>query len=571
MKPLTVNQKPVYLLENIEKMDSRPWLKHYPAGVPANINPDKYSSLVEFAEESMKKFADLIAFNCMDVEISYRQLDQYSQAFGAYLHSRGLKPGDKVALMMPNLLQYPIAIFGCLRAGLIIVNTNPLYTTREMEYQFVDSGVKAIVIAENFASNLEKIIAKTKIDTVITTSIGEMLGTIKGGLVDFAVKYIKRIVPKYKLTNAVKFSDALKQGKKFTILHFEKRRDDVIMLQYTGGTTGVSKGTMLTNANLCANLEQIKAVICYKLQERVETTLSPLPMYHIFAFAVNTLAMMSIGARTILVVNARDIKSVIQVFKKYPVSLMTGVNTLYNALLNFPGFSSLDFNSLKASVAGGMALQSSVATRWRKVTGTPLTEGYGLTETSPLVSLNPLDDTGRMGTIGLPAPSTDIKLVDEQGNEVKQGEAGEILVRGPQVMKGYYNKPDETANSIKDGWFATGDIAIMDPDGFFKIVDRKKDMILVSGFNVYPNEIEDVITSHPKVLEAAAVAMKDDKCGEVVKLFIVKKESDLNESEVISYCKERLTNYKVPRKVVFRDSLPKTPIGKILRRELKEN
>ncbi|NOT38751.1 MAG: AMP-binding protein [Saprospiraceae bacterium] len=552
-------------------MDTRPWLKHYPAGVPANIDAEQYCSLIDFAEESMKKYADLIAFNCMDVEISYKQLNEYSRSFGAYLHSRGLKPGDKIALMMPNLLQYPIAIFGCLRAGLILVNTNPLYTPREMEYQFTDSGVKAVVIAENFAANLEKIIDKTKIEVVITTSIGEMLGTIKGSLVDFAVKYIKRIVPKYNIANTVKFMEAIRLGKKFTLLPFDRKRDDVIMLQYTGGTTGVSKGTMLTNANMCANLEQIKAMICYKLKEKVETTLSPLPMYHIFAFAVNALAMMSIGARTILIVNARDIKSVVNVFKKYPVSLMTGVNTLYNALLNYPGFSGLNFSSLKASVAGGMALQSSVATRWRAVTGTPLTEGYGLTETSPLVSINPLDDTGRMGSIGLPAPSTDVKLVDDFGNEVRQGEPGEILVKGPQVMKGYYNKPDETANSIKDGWFATGDVAVMDPDGFFKIVDRKKDMILVSGFNVYPNEIEDVLTSHPKVLEAGAVAMKDEKCGEVVKVFIVKKDSSLSESEILSYCKEKLTNYKVPRKVVFKESLPKTPIGKILRRELKDS
>lgn len=551
-------------------MESRPWLKNYPAGVPANIDPDKYCSLADFAEESMIKYADQIAFNCMDKEITYRELDNYSKAFGAYLFSRGLKPGDKVGLMMPNLLQYPIAIFGCLRAGLVIVNTNPLYTPREMEAQFVDSGIKGILIAENFAFNLQKILAKTKIEVVITTSIGEMLGSIKGGIVNFVIKYVKRMVPKYSIPNTVCFTTALEHGKKFTLPHFERRRDDVIMLQYTGGTTGVSKGTMLTNFNLCANLEQIKAVICYKLTERCETTLSPLPMYHIFAFAVNTLAMMSIGARTILVVNPRDIKSVVAQFKKYPISLMTGVNTLYNALLHYDGFNRLNFSSLKASVAGGMALQGSVAEQWKKVTGNELTEGYGLTETSPVVSLNPLNETARAGSIGLPVPNTEIRLIDDLGNDVQIGEPGEILVKGPQVMKGYYNKSDETANTIKDGWLYTGDIATMDKDGFFKIVDRKKDMILVSGFNVYPNEIEDVLVSHPKVLEAAAVAMKDDKCGEVVKVFIVKKDSSLTESEVMSYCKERLTNYKLPRIVVFRESLPKTPIGKILRRELRD-
>ncbi|MEP7196783.1 MAG: AMP-binding protein [Saprospiraceae bacterium] len=551
-------------------MESRPWLKNYPPGVPANVNIDRYTSLIEFAKDALSKYSNSIAFTCMDADLSYRQLDDYSRSFAAYLHSRGLKPGDKIALMMPNLLQYPIAIFGCLRAGLIIVNTNPLYTTRELEHQLTDSGVKAIVIAENFAAKLEQVMSKTKIEIVITTTIGEMLGTFKGSFVDFMIKYIKRMVPPFKIANTARFSDALAQGKKFSILDFESKSDDVILLQYTGGTTGISKGAMLTNGNMCANLEQIKAVICYVLEEKKETTLSPLPMYHIFAFAVNILAMMSIGARTILIVNARDIKSVYKAFKKYPISLMTGVNTLYNALLNFPGFNSLNFNSLKASVAGGMALQESVGQNWRRVTGKTLTEGYGLTETSPLVSLNPLNESGRLGSIGLPAPNTDVRLVDDNGQICPIGQAGEIQIKGPQVMKGYYNKPDETRNSIVDGWFLTGDIGTMDEDGFFKIVDRKKDMILVSGFNVYPNEIEEVLTSHPKIFEAAALPMIDEKCGEVVKVIIVKKDQSLTEDEVMQYCKERLTNYKRPRKIEFRDSLPKTPIGKILRRELKD-
>ncbi|MEO6190766.1 MAG: AMP-binding protein [Saprospiraceae bacterium] len=551
-------------------METRPWLRNYPQGVPANINPEKYRSILEFAEEVMKKYSDKVAFTCMEVDLSYAKLDQYSKAFGAYLHSRGLKPGDKVALMMPNLLQYPIAIFGCIRAGLIIVNTNPLYTPREMEFQLNDSGAKAIIIAENFASNLEKIITKTNIEVVITTSIGEMLGLIKGCFINFVVKYIKRAVPKYNISNSVKFKDALVQGKKFTINPFESKRDDIVLFQYTGGTTGVSKGTMLSNANLCANLEQIKASIFYALEESKETTLSPLPMYHIFAFAVNIVAMMSIGARTILIVNARDIKSVYNAFKKYPISLMTGVNTLYNALLNYPGFGALDFSSLKASIAGGMALQSSVANNWRATTGTPIIEGYGLTETSPLAMINPLNDTARLGSIGLPVPNTDVRLIDDNGQICGIEQAGEIQIKGPQVMKGYFNNLNESIKAFSDGWFCTGDIGIMDADGFFRIIDRKKDMILVSGFNVYPNEIEEVLMNHPKVLEAAAVALKDNKCGEVVKIFIVKKDQSLTEEELIKYCKENLTSYKIPKMVVFKESLPKTPVGKILRRELRD-
>ena len=550
--------------------ETRPWLKQYPQGVPANINPHKYATLIDFAEEAMESFKGLIAFTCMDANLRYEQLDDYSRSFAAYLHSRGLRPGDKIALMMPNLLQYPIAIFGALRAGLIIVNTNPLYTPREMEHQFIDSGVKAIVIAENFAANLEQVIAKTSIEVVITTSIGEMLGTLKGAFVNFVIRNIKRKVPRYSIPNTVCFTEALKQGKGFSILPFDRKNEDVILLQYTGGTTGISKGTMLTNLNLCANLEQIRAVICYALEERKETTLSPLPMYHIFAFAVNILAMMSIGARTVLIVNPRDIPTVVNAFKKYPISLMTGVNTLYNALLNNTEFVAMKFPNLKASVAGGMALQSSVATKWKAITGTPITEGYGLTETSPVAMLNPLNENARLGCIGLPVPSTDIRLVDDTGGVSQIGQPGEIQIKGPQVMKGYYNKPDETAASIVDGWLLTGDIGVMDSEGFFRIVDRKKDMILVSGFNVYPNEIEDVACMHPKVLEAGAVAMKDDKCGEVVKLFIVKKDQSLTEDELMQHCRANLTNYKLPKVIVFKKELPKTPIGKILRRELKD-
>ncbi|MBK9270726.1 MAG: AMP-binding protein [Saprospiraceae bacterium] len=550
-------------------MEQRPWLKHYPAGIPANIDAEAYCSLIEFAEECFKKYKKLTAFTLMGKSITYHDLDQRSLHFAAYLHSRGLKPGDKIALMMPNLLQYPVAIFGALRAGLVIVNTNPLYTPYEMEYQFNDSGAKAIVIAENFAANLEKILAKTQIKIVITTTIGEFLGGIKGWVVDFMVKNIKKMVPKFSIPNTVSFGHAIQEGARFSINEFTPALDDVILLQYTGGTTGVSKGTMLTNRNMVANLQQIRAILGPYLKEAQETTLSPLPMYHIFAFAVNVLAMMAIGANTVLIVNARDIGSVSKAFKDHKISLMTGVNTLYNALLNFPGFDKHDFSSLRVSVGGAMAIQSSVADRWKQVTGCSLCEGFGMTETSPVVCLNPLDGSGKMGTIGIPVPSTDVRIFSEDGHVCGPNESGEIQVKGPQVMKGYYNKPDETEMTIKDGWLCTGDIGMMDEDGYFKIVDRKKDMILVSGFNVYPNEIEDVIMRHPKVLEVAAVGKPDEKCGEMVKVFIVKKDQSLSSSEIIDYTKEYLTNYKIPKEVEFRDSLPKTNVGKILRRELR--
>ena len=507
----------------------------------------------------------------MGAELSYDQLDKYSNNFAAYLHSRGLNPGDRIALMMPNLLQYPIALFGALRAGLVIVNTNPLYTPREMRHQFIDSGAKAIVIADNFASNLQEILKDTQINTIITTSIGEMLGLVKGYIVDFVVKNIKRMVPAYDLPNKVSFKYALKEGGRFTIKKFTGQPDDVIMLQYTGGTTGVAKGAMLTNRNLVANMLQIRSIMMPFLKEGEETVPSPLPMYHIFAFSVNCLALLSIGCHTVLVTNARDLPSVIREFNKHKISLVTGVNTLYNALMNHPGFDSCDFSTLKISVGGGMAVQKSVAERWRKITGCQLAEGYGLTETSPVACVNPLDGTGKPGYIGLPVPSTEMRVVDDHGEIVPVGTSGEIQIKGPQVMKGYYNRPDETAKSIKDGWFSTGDIGLMEPDGYFKIVDRLKDMILVSGFNVYPNEIEDVAMMHPKVLESAAIGIPDEKSGEVVKAFIVKKDRSLDKAELMDHFRENLTSYKVPKEIEFRDSLPKTNVGKILRRALREN
>lgn len=567
--PFVIQHKPTKIRSTMSS-DERPWLKNYPSGVPANINPDTYSSLVEMFQEVFPKYKSRTAFSCMGKELTFGEIDQLSKQFGAYLRSRGLEKGDKIALMMPNLLQYPIALFGALRAGLVVVNTNPLYTPREMRHQFADSGAKAIVIAENFAANLEKIIADTNIKTVITTSIGEMLGFPKKVVVNFVVRSIKKMVPKYNIPNTVSFSEAVSQGKKFSLEDHLGDPDEVILLQYTGGTTGVSKGAMLTNRNLVANMLQIRSWMSPFLEEGKEIALCPLPLYHIFAFSVNCLALLSYGTTAVLVTNARDIPSVIKAMKDYPISLLTGVNTLFNALVNHKDFSTVDFSNLKVTVGGGMAVQRPVAEQWQKVTGCFLSEGYGMTESSPVVSVNPLDGTGRIGTIGLPVSSTNVRVVDDNRNVLGFDQPGELQVQGPQVMKGYYNRPDETAKTLIDGWLCTGDMAIIQEDGFMQIVDRKKDMILVSGFNVYPNEIEEVVAAHPKVLECAAIGIPHDKSGEVVKVFVVRKEKGLKEKELIEYCRENLTGYKVPKAVEFRDELPKTNVGKILRRELRE-
>jgi long-chain acyl-CoA synthetase len=553
----------------------KPWLDHYPAGIPAIINPDQYSRVIDMVEESFKKYADQPAFIFMGKAMTFRELDEKSAAFGAYLRSRGLEPGDRVALMMPNLLQYPIAMFGILRAGLILVNTNPLYTPREMKHQFVDSGAKAILIAENFAYNLQQIIGETQIKTVILTSIGEMLG-LKGSIVNFVVKRVKKMVPKYQLTNTVCFNDAIKQGSKFTLEPFKGGPDDTIALQYTGGTTGVSKGTMLTNRNLLANMMQIRAWLMPVMQGREGEqmrAMCALPLYHIFSFTVNCLAFMSVGACNILIVNARDLPALIKEWDKHKPNIVPGVNTLFNGLLNQPAFHKLDFSDLRACVGGAMAVQRAVAERWQQVTGCQLTEGYGMTESSPVLTVNPVDSTMRLGTIGMPVPSTEVRIVDDNYQPLPPGpdHVGEIQARGPQIMKGYWQRPEATAETIKDGWLCTGDMGYMHPDGYFQIVDRKKDMILVSGFNVYPNEIEDVLALHPKVLESAAIGIADEKSGEVVKAFIVKRDPSLTEEEVIAHCRENLTNYKVPRKVEFRTELPKTNVGKILRRELRDS
>jgi long-chain acyl-CoA synthetase len=506
----------------------------------------------------------------MGKTLTFRDIDRHSRDFAAYLQSRGLEPGDRIAIMMPNLLQYPIAMFGALRAGLIVVNTNPLYTPREMRHQFIDSGAKAIIIAENFAANLQQIIGETEIKTVILTSVGEMLG-LKGMIVNFVVRNIKKMVPKFTLHNTVSFKEALSQGRKFTVQSSETGPDDVIILQYTGGTTGVAKGAMLTNRNLLANMMQIRAIMMPHLQEGKEVMLCPLPLYHIFAFTVNCLSIMSVGGCNVLIVNARDLPAVIKEWRAHRPSLVPGVNTLFNALMNQPDFTSLDFSSLKICVGGAMAVQRAVAERWQQVTGCQLSEGYGMTEASPVISCNPFDSSMRIGTIGLPVPSTDMRIVDEDGNPLPAGpdHVGEIQAKGPQVMKGYWQRPEATAEVIKDGWLSTGDMGFMHPDGYFQIVDRKKDMILVSGFNVYPNEVEDVIATHPKVLEVAAVGIPDEKSGEVVKVFVVKKDPSLTEAEILAHCKENLTGYKLPKQVEFRSELPKTNVGKILRRELR--
>ena len=551
-------------------MDNRIWLKHYQSGVPANIDIEEYDNMIHFLDENLQKFSSRVAFTSFGKDLRYKELDKQSKDLGAYLLSRGLKQGDRVALMMPNILQYPIALLAVMRAGLIAVNTNPLYTPREMAHQFTDSGAKAIIIADNFAGNLEKIIDQTDINVVITTSIGEMLGSVKGSLIDFTLKHIKKMRPAFAIPNTVKFKDAVKAGKKFTIPKMEIQREDVLLYQYTGGTTGVAKGAMLTHGNLIANMLQMVSCLDPKLKDLEQANvLCPLPLYHIFAFTVNCLGMIAMGHRNILVVNPRDQSSLVKEFKKYEINFITGVNTLYNALSRNKDFAGVNFKGLKICAAGGMAVQEPVAQKWKEITGCNLTEGYGLTETSPVASFNPFEG-GKTGSIGFPVPSTIMRIVDKQGQELAAGEIGEIQIKGPQVMKGYYNRPADTMDVLEDGWLSTGDIGKMDEEGYFFIVDRAKDMINVSGFNVYPNEIEEVIAAHPKVLEVAAIGVASDRSSECVKIFVVKDDKSLKEKELIEYCKENLTGYKIPKFIEFRDELPKSNVGKILRRVLKE-
>ncbi len=553
-------------------MKDYPWFSKYPQGIPKEIDPNEYKSLADLFEDGFKKYSDLPAFENMGKVITFKELDLLTRDFASYLTKNlGMKKGDRLAIQSPNLLQYPIAMFGALRAGIVVVNTNPLYTPHEMEHQFKDSGATAIVILANFGANLEKIIAKTDIKHVIVTEIGDMVGGLKGSIVNFVVKYVKKMVPKYSLPNAIKFKDALAKGGKNPFEQPELSGDDIAFLQYTGGTTGVSKGAMLLHRNIVANLVQVHAWMSPLLKEKEEVAITALPLYHVFALVCNALVMFKFGAKNILITNPRDMPGFIKELGKHKFSVITGVNTLFNGLLNAEGFKNLDFSKLKVAFGGGMAVQKVVAEKWQQVTGSPLAEGYGLTETSPVLTTNPLDGTDRVGTIGLPIPSTEIMISDDDGNEVEVGKPGEICARGPQVMKGYWNKPEETANVMRGEWFKTGDIGIMDDDGFIRIVDRKKEMILVSGFNVYPNEVENVIASHPKVLEVGAIGVPDKKSTEAVKVYIVKKDDSLTEDEIKAFCKEELTAYKCPKYVAFTDELPKSNVGKILRRIIKEN
>jgi long-chain acyl-CoA synthetase len=552
----------------------RIWLKQYPPGVPADIDTNQYASLVELLEESFAKFADRKAFICMDKAISYRDLDEMSKALAGYLQSKGLQRGARVALMMPNVLQYPVATAAVLRAGYTVVNVNPLYTPRELEHQLKDSGAEAIVVLENFAHTVQQVISHTQVKHVIVGSMGEMLG-LKGVVINLVVRKVKKMVPAYSLPGSVTFNQALAAGRAAIFNKPKIGADDVAFLQYTGGTTGVSKGATLLHRNILANVLQTDAWLQPALKKPpiVDNMIivCALPLYHVFALTACYLLGLRAGATNLLIPNPRDMAGFVKELSKYQVSFFPAVNTLYNGLLNTPGFDKLDFSKLKISNGGGMATQKPVAEKWLKVTGCTLSEGYGLSETSPVLTTNRADIEQFTGTIGLPVPSTYLSIRDDDGNELPIGEAGEICAKGPQVMAGYWNRPDETAKVMTaDGYFRTGDIGVMDADGYTRIVDRKKDMILVSGFNVYPNEIEEVIASHPGVLECAVIGVADDKSGEAVKAFVVKKDPNLTAEAVIKYCRENLTAYKVPKLIEFRTDLPKTNVGKILRRELRD-
>jgi long-chain acyl-CoA synthetase len=546
------------------------WLKSYPAGVPAEINIDQYASLREVLEETCAQFASRPAYSCMGRTITFAELDRLSSAFGAFLQGRGLAKGARVALMMPNVLQYPVCLFGILRAGYTVVNVNPLYTPRELEHQLSDSGAELIVVVENFACTLAEVLSKTQVKHVVVTTIGEMLG-MKGVVVDFVLRHVKKMIPPWNILGTTRLSKALAEGGRRKLERVELGHEDIAFLQYTGGTTGVAKGAMLLHRNIVANLLQAGAWVKPFIGERRHVVITPLPLYHIFSLTANCLTFMTLGAENVLITNPRDIAGLVKEMSKHSFTAFTGVNTLFNALLNNAEFHKLDFSTLQLTLGGGMAVQQAVAERWEKVTGKPLIEAYGLTETSPAATINPLDLLEYNGAIGLPISSTDLVLRDDDGNEVALGQRGEICIRGPQVMAGYWKRPEETAQMIdRNGWLATGDIGVVDERGFVRIVDRKKDMILVSGFNVYPNEIEAVVAMHPAVLECAAVGVPDAKSGEAVKLFVVKKDPALTSESLLAHCRELLTGYKCPRDVEFRTELPKSNVGKILRRELRD-
>ena len=549
----------------------RNWLKQYPPGVPADIDPDSYASLRDIFEEACAAYGHSPAFTNMGATLTYAQLDELSRAFAAWLQKKsGLAPGDRVALMMPNILQYPIALFGALRAGMVVVNTNPLYTARELEHQLKDSGAKVIVIVENFANVLQQVLPRTELKKVLVTRIGDLLGLPRGAIVNFVLKYVRRQIPQWKMPGALTFKSALGAGLGLKLEPVALGPEDIAFLQYTGGTTGVAKAAILTHRNMVANVLQASAWIHPSLPSNEELiVITALPLYHIFALTSNCLAFLSLGARNVLITNPRDFKSFVAELKKYRFNFISGVNTLFNALLHTPGFETVDFSALRVAFAGGMALQGVVAARWKAVTGCVITQGWGLTETAPVATANPIG-LDFNGSIGLPVPSTDVSIRDDAGKELPVDGIGEICVFGPQVMRGYWNRPDETEIVMFGDWLRTGDIGRMNAAGFVFIEDRKKDMILVSGFNVYPNEVESVAAAHPGVLEVAAVAQPDEKAGEVVALFVVKKDPKLTAETLIAFCRSELTGYKVPRHVYFRTELPKTNVGKILRRALRD-
>ncbi len=557
-------------------MTDRPWLSAYPPGVPADIDPSQYASLVELMEQAFRDYALRTAYSFMGRDTSYAQTDAQSRQLAAYLQSLGLAKGDRVAIMMPNVPQYPVTVAAVLRAGFVVVNVNPLYTPRELEHQLKDSGAKAIVIIENFAATLQACIANTAVEHVVLAAMGDRMGALKGMLINYVVRSVKKLVPPYALPGAVRFNEALSRGSRARFLKPDIHPDDIAVLQYTGGTTGVPKGAVLLHRNIIANVLQSEAwnapVMNKVPQGEQPTAICALPLYHIFAFTVNMMLSMRTGGKTILIPNPRDLKAVLKELTRHTFHSFPAVNTLFNGLANHPDFKTVDWSHLKVSVGGGMAVQGAVAKLWLEKTGCPICEGYGLSETSPSASCNPVTLKEFTGTIGVPIPSTYMKLIDDEGRDVVlAGQSGEIVIKGPQVMAGYWQRPDETAKVMtEDGYFKTGDIGIIDGNGFFKIVDRKKDMVLVSGFNVYPNEVEDVVAAMPGVLECAVVGVPDEKTGEAVKLVIVKKDPALTEEQVKAFCHDNLTGYKRPRVIEFRESLPKTPVGKILRRELRD-
>lgn len=550
----------------------KPWLSSYPQGIPAEIDVDEYESVAQVFERAAERFADRPAFRNFGTTLTYAEMEEKSRAFAAFLqHEVGLEKGDRVAIMMPNLLQNPVAIFGVLRAGLTVVNTNPLYTPRELAHQLEDSGALAIVIVENFAHVLAAVLPETRVKTVITTRMGDLLDFPKSLLLNLVVKHVKKMVPPFHIPSAIGFKQALARGARHELRRVDVGHDDLAFLQYTGGTTGVAKGAMLTNRNLVANMQQASAWLANATEEGREIIITALPLYHIFSLTANCLVYMKLGALNYLITNPRDLPGFVKELGSVRFTTITGVNTLFNGLLHTPGFSELDFSALKLCLAGGMAVQRSVAEHWKKVAGVTLVEAYGLTETSPAACMNPLDIPEYNGSIGLPIPSTEVSIQDDDGNLLSTRERGELCIRGPQVMKGYWQRPEATAEVLSPaGWLRTGDVAVMDEKGFFRIVDRKKDMIVVSGFNVYPNEVEDVVASHPGVLEAGAIGVPDEKSGEAVKVVVVKRDPGLTESALLEHCREQLTGYKIPKHVEFRDELPKTNVGKILRRELRD-